>query len=102
MLIESIKHILGDDIAIEFCKEFFRPKECEEAFRVYMSADTSSKKYAPIVKEELKNILIKLLFQNENLKMISQFFTKKEIIDITTRIIDKALKIIIFYHIYLG
>ena len=93
-LIENIKHILGDDIAIEFCKDILGSKECEEAVRVYMSADTSSKKYAPIVKEELKNILIKLLFQDENLKILSQFFTKKDIIDIITRIIDKSPKII--------
>ena len=85
---------MGDDVSIEFCKECLQAKDCEVVVKVYMPADISSRKNAPIAKGELKNILSELLLQDENLKILRQFYTKKEIIDIITRIIDKAPKII--------
>ena len=46
---------------------------------------------APFRKEEGENKLIQILFQEENLKILRQFYTKREIMDLAIRVINKVI-----------
>ena len=97
-IIENIKQLFGDDVAIDFCEVYVGSKDCKEVVQVYMSEGTNPKK-APIRNEDSKNLeLIEVLLQEENLKILSQFYTKNEIIEKARKILnmrtDKTIKTI--------
>ena len=89
--IEYIKLIFGDDVAIEVCRELLQTNDCEVVVKVYMLPWTSPSR-APIRREEGTNKLTQILFQEENLKILTQFYTKREIMDLAIRVINKVIK----------
>ena len=129
-VIERIKKVFGSDIAIEFCKEFLQTNDCKEAINVFMSNKDKAKR-APsytsfyikieenskIKNEELisqefdkakeklvvnKIGLIELLYKDDNIKVLLKFYSEKDIILKSLKIIkrkrlvlfDKDIKII--------
>ena len=114
---ESIKKVFGSDVAIDFCKEFLQTNDCEEAINVYMSNKDKAKR-APsytsfyikieenskIKNEELisqefdkaevkivdtKIGLIELLYKDENIKVLRQFYSEKDIVFKSLKIIKR-------------
>ena len=84
-VLQNVKTVLGNDIAIEVCKEFVNSKDCELVVVVYIPLnqplgmnDKSNKDDFDLF-EEIG--LEELLMKDENLQILSQFYTKNEILD---------------------
>ena len=116
-VIEAVKKVYGNDIAIEVCKEFLQSNDCEEFVKVYLSNEAKAKR-APsytsfyikieenskIKNEELisqefdkaevkivdtKIGLIELLYKDENIKVLRQFYSEKDIVFKSLKIIKR-------------
>ena len=86
-VIIEIKFALGNDIAIDFCKEFVQSQDCEQVVKIYM---TRIYVRGDIKKPNLEPIyLMKILHQDEIQKILSKFYSIKEIEDKTKRILIK-------------
>ena len=84
-VLKNVKIVLGNDIAIEVCKEFVNSKDCDLVVVVYIPLnqpqelnDNSNRDDFDLFKEIG---LEELLMKEENLEILSQFYTKKEILD---------------------
>lgn len=90
-IFEQIKIIYGSDYAIAACEEFTPSKYCKEAVLVYMSASsrppTRPGDNTDSQSTSTKNGLIAFLLKEENLKILSKFYTIKEINAILSRIL---------------
>ena len=71
-VIRSVKMQIGDDIAIAVCKEFLQSNDCETVVTTYMEEGT-----IPVTKSGEIG-LIDILCQKENLEVINQSYTIKE------------------------
>ena len=86
-VIIEIKSVLGNDIAIDFCKDFVQSQDCEEVVKIYMIPSLAR---GDIKKPILEPIyLLKIVHQDEIQKILSQFYSLKEIEDKTKRILIK-------------
>ena len=115
-VIEKIKKEYGDDVAIEFCKEFIQSRDCEEIVKVYIpqainrrvrNDPGSSNKIEEISKTkneelfspqseqaEVKSVdkkigFIELLHQDKNIKVLRKFYNEKVIISKSLKIIKR-------------
>ena len=113
-VIRNVKMLLGDDVAVEFCKEFVKSNDCKTVVIIYMSDDLAPHKdddnYAnsyhlkfeefedekeswnenenknenenenesKIENEEM--LLIQLVKQDDNFKILNKFYTKRQIL----------------------
>ena len=84
-VLKNVKIVLGNDIAIEVCKEFVNSKDCDLVVVVYIPIkqpeelnDNSNRDDFDFF-EEIG--LEELLMKDENLEILSQFYTKNEILD---------------------
>ena len=97
-LIQTIKNIFGDDVAIDICKEFVQTKDCEIVVRVYMKEEQRptipepSIDAEPILQifeeeyktEEMRDLIVLILrFYDSLIKNMNQ----EEIIDFVEKII---------------
>ena len=105
-IIENVKKIYGSDCAIDVCKYFTNNtiKDCEDAVTIYMEATALARERIDFFeseeeteeetkretksetktekKTEIKfeyNDLLNFLLQDENLKVLSKYYTEKEI-----------------------
>ena len=86
-VIIEIKSVLGNDIAIDFCKDFVQSQDCEEVVNIYMRPSCAR---GDIKKPNLEPIyLMKIVHQDEIQKILSKFYSIKEIEDKTKRILIK-------------
>ena len=84
-VIRIIKIQFGDDIAIAICKEFVQSNDCETVVTTYMEEET-----IPVTKSGEIG-LIDILCQEENLEVINQSYTIKEMKAKVTGILKKQL-----------
>ena len=86
-VIIEIKFALGNDIAIDFCKEFVQLQDCEKVVKFYLSRIFERR----INREpNLEPIyLMKIVHEDEIQKILSKFYSIKEIEDKTKRILLK-------------
>ena len=65
---------IGDDIAIAVCKEFLQSNDCEKLVIIYLEEETR-----PVTRADGGEMgLIELLCLEENLEVINQSYTIKE------------------------
>ena len=76
-IFQEIKKIFGSDYAIDACQEFVQSPHCKIVVSEYMNQQ-SFKGLPPKSRLDI-NDLIKLLHQEEILKVLTQFYTIKEI-----------------------
>ena len=121
-VIEKIKKEYGDDIAIEFCKEFIQSRDCEEIVKVYIpqainrrirndpGSSNKIEENSEIKNEELfspqseqaqeksddKKIgFIELLFQDNIIEVLKKFYKEKEILFKSLKILkSKGLELL--------
>ena len=86
-VIRSVKIQLGEDIAIAVCKEFVQSNDCETVVTDYMEEGT--RRVTRAIVSEMG--LIELLCQEENLKVINQTYTVKEMKTKVIGILKKQL-----------
>ena len=90
-IIEEINFLYGSDYAITVCKEFTKSVHCKEAILIYMPAPsrppTKSGDKTESQSTSTINGLIAFLLKEENLKILSKFYTKEEINTILSRIL---------------
>ena len=90
-VIRSVKKELGSDIAIAFCKEFvLQTNDCKKVVTIYMEEMEGRKILSDDEGNEMG--LIDLLCQEENLKVINQSYTIKEMKAKVIGILKKQLK----------
>ena len=98
-VIRSVKKELGSDIAIAFCKEFvLQTNDCKEVVTIYMEGMGGGEILSIDEGNEgerastIEMGLIDLLCQEENLKVINQSYTIKEMKAKVIGILKKQLK----------
>lgn len=91
-IIAQIKILYESDYAIAVCKEFTKSVYCKEAVLIYMPASsrppTRPGDNTDSQSTSTKNGLIAFLLKEENLKILSKFYTIKEINAILSRILN--------------
>ena len=78
-IISRIKYSFGVDPAIDFCKDLFPTKDCEEIVNNYIII----RRCRPIVPEALEDIIF------QNLEILLTIKTNKEILDIISKLKEK-------------
>ena len=101
-VISNIKSVLGDDMAIDVCKEFVKSNDCEVVIRTYMiiaysrqfDFEEEAKEKQKEPEPEPKKIgLYELIHQDENLNVLKKFYTEKEIKTSIFKILKKRILI---------
>ena len=77
----AIKIEFGSDYAIEACNEFIHSPDCDIAVNVYMRKEMRARCRSDDISKKNSNLksLIELFHKDEILKVLTQFYTIKEI-----------------------
>ena len=94
-VIQNVKNVFGDDIAIEVCKEYVQTNDCETIVKDYMLTYAQSPTSRRRAQSNINIGLIELLHKDENLKILKKFYNEKDIISKSLKIIkNKGLELL--------